>query len=344
MTRASTDDLDYMTARLHARRSRMAEGERLDELCRVRTVSELAHAVFPEVERPSTADFQRRLVQHLADEIYGCLKHLEGADQRLIEWLLVRFQIENIKVLLRGFLNRRPLEAVQSHIISLPAGFVLDIPRLLAAKTLEEFAAQLPMSAPRSSLSALMAARPEALPAFLLEGALDAGYFHELPGLMDGLPSHEHQIVKPLVLQETNLFQLMMILRGRFNYKLAPELLSKLHVAGAGGDWWRAVLSAPDSLSAAKAAVGIVIDALPAAESGEVDLSVVEAFGWQRYLRLANGAFRRSHTGVGAVFGYFGVRRTEIANLITLSEGIRLGEPGIRAYMLPRADLEAAYV
>ena len=50
--------------------------------------------------------------------------------------------------------------------------------------------------------------------------------------------------------------------------------------------------------------------------------------------------------GVGAVAGYFGVRRMEIANLITLSESIRLGvdEREIRARLMPRTDLEVAHV
>jgi len=50
--------------------------------------------------------------------------------------------------------------------------------------------------------------------------------------------------------------------------------------------------------------------------------------------------------GVGAVVGYFGVRRMEIANLITLSESIRLGlgEREARERLLPRAELEVTHV
>ena len=63
-------------------------------------------------------------------------------------------------------------------------------------------------------------------------------------------------------------------------------------------------------------------------------------------MRLANRAFRRSHMGMGAVVGYTGIRRVEVANLITLSEGIRAGMAAetIRARLLPRAGMEAANV
>jgi hypothetical protein len=111
------------------------------------------------------------------------------------------------------------------------------------------------------------------------------------------------------------------------------------------------MLTASDVLGAAGFAVGRAIDALPSehgssAGPAAVDASLLEALAWRRYLRLSNRAFRRSHLGLGAVIGYVGIRRAEVANLITLSEGIRVGEAAeaIRARLIPRADLESVYV
>jgi vacuolar-type H+-ATPase subunit C/Vma6 len=49
---------------------------------------------------------------------------------------------------------------------------------------------------------------------------------------------------------------------------------------------------------------------------------------------------------LGAVVGYAGIRRVEVANLISLSEAIRTGMAAevIRARLIPRNDLESAYV
>ena len=351
MTRASSNDLDYLATRLHARRSRVAERERLDELCRVRSVPELGRAIFPSAEISAVKDFQRRLVQALAGEISGCLKHLGADDQDFIAWLLARFQVENVKILLRGFLTHTPLEDLQPRLVSLPNGLALDAPALLAAKSLDEFAELLPAGRPRSRLRAVLAGLREPQP-FLLEAALDAGYFQELLARNRRLSAGESEIVKPLVAQETNLFQFLLAVRGRFHFGLTAETLLPLCLSGKGSaEWLNTVLSAPDILSAAKAVVGIVIDGLPAAtrsrdEPAAVEISTLETLAWQRYLRLANSAFRRSHMGVGAVAGYFGVRRMEIANLITLSESIRLGadERKTRARLLPRNDWEVAHV
>jgi len=352
MTRASSNDLDFLTTRLHARRSRMAEGKRLEELCQVRNLPELGGVIFSGTELTRAADFQRRLVQDLVQELSACLKHLETEEQDFIAWLLARFQVENAKILLRGFLNSIVLETLQPRLVALPSGWELDATALLAAKSLEAFACLLPSGSPRHRLRALLAQLREPQP-FLLEAALDAGYFRELLSRNNRLPSGELEIVKPLVLQEANLFQLMLVLRGRFLLGLQAESLLPLRVS-EGGDhaaWFHSLVSAPDLPSAVKCGVGIVLDELPAGRSAGTDpaameVAAVETLAWQRYLHLANSAFRASHNGVGAVAGYFGVRRMEIANLITLSEGLRLGVEAreTQARLLPRTNLEVAHV
>jgi hypothetical protein len=60
MMHTATNDLDYLAARLHARSSRMAEGERLDALCNIRSIPERGRAVRLEMDCQPAADFQRR--------------------------------------------------------------------------------------------------------------------------------------------------------------------------------------------------------------------------------------------------------------------------------------------
>jgi vacuolar-type H+-ATPase subunit C/Vma6 len=352
MTRASSNDLDYLATRLHARRSRMAEGERLAELCRWRTVAELERAVLPGFATAPAAGFQRRLAQNLADEIFSSLKHLEGEEQDFIAWLLARYQVENAKVLLRGCLNHQSWEMVQPSLVALPASLELSGATLLAAKSPLDFAGLLPAGSARLRLQSLLAGQREP-PPLLLEAALDAGYFHELLTRNSRLPAGELEVVKPLVFQEIRLFEFMLVTRGRFYFGLSAAALLRLRVLGGGesGEWFNGLLSAPDLATAAKDSVGVILDGAPVirgdhGETGDRDISEIESLAWQRYRRLANNAFRRSHNGVGAVAGYFGVRRREIASLTALSEGIRLGltETEIRERLLPRAGLEAAHV
>jgi vacuolar-type H+-ATPase subunit C/Vma6 len=329
----------------------MAEGERLDAWCRLRTLPELARARHPEF--PAGENFQRRLVQDLIWELAGSRSHLAGAGLELVTWLLARFQVENMKTLLRGMLNQIPLEKLQPQLAVLPVDQALNESALAAAGTIENFAARLPVGRPREALKEMAGRQPDESRQFLWEAALDRGYYQELLARTARLPEEELETIQPLVFQEVNFFQLMLVVRGKFFYGLTAETLWLLRVPGGGGPggWFKTLLAAPSILALMPACIGVVLDELPTShDAGEtpatVDSATVEALGWNRFLRLANRAFRRSHMGLGAVAGYAAIRRMEVANLVTLSEGVRLGLDAnkIRARMIPRTDLEVAHV
>lgn len=353
MAAMATNDLDYLAVRLHARRSRMAEAERLDALCRSRALLELGRAVALEFEVQTATAFQRRLLQNLLQEFSFCLRHLDGAGNKLIGWMRSRFQIENLKVLLRGFLNRTPFDSLQEHLVPLPRELALDAQSLLAAETIDAFVERVPTGWPQKNLQTAIAAHRDEPGAFFFEAALDSGYFRELLVRIEMLPSTEKEFIEPLARQEVEMFHFLLAVRGKFNHGLAAESLVPLGVTGSGAaaERFRAMLAAPDISTVAKLGLGHVFDELPAAygtaeNATAPDPAILEALAWRRFLRLANGAFRRSHIGLGAIAGYLDLRRVEVANLITLSEGVRAGMDAakIRARLVPRTNLEAACV
>jgi vacuolar-type H+-ATPase subunit C/Vma6 len=352
--RAVVSDLDYLAARLHGRRSRLAEAERLDELCRLRSIPELASALYPEREFQTTVDLQRQLVQDLAGEMSELVAHLTGGGARLLDWMVARFQVENLKILVRGLATRTPLDLLQSHLVSLPKELGLNVRALATAGSLDEFIRLLPVGPLRESLEEAAGSYGGQTKPFFLEAALDRGYFRELLARVDRLAGEDKEVIQAMVFQEVDIFHLMLVTRGRFHYGLPPALLLPLHLDGTRISRARftAMLGEPDLRAAAHRAVGHALDSLPPEPKGMseapsvVDPAMLEALAWKRFLHLANSAFRRSHIGLGTVVGYVGIRRAEVANLITLSEGIRTGLPVevIRARLIPRSDLEAAYV
>ena len=352
MSEVSGNDLDYLTARLHGRRSRLAETGRLDSLCGIRSLPELASVLCPKLELPALGDLQRRLSQELVQEVSSWLPSVAGAGGDLVGWCLARFQIENIKVLLRKFSSPTPLEAPEGYLVSLPQNLALDAKSLLAAGSLGEFVRLLPPGPPRRSLRQALEIYREPRP-FFLEGALDRGYFQELLARARLVTGEDQQLIQEVVLQEIDGFHLLLAARGKFDYQLAPELLLPLHVKGGGipREQFAAMLAAADITAVARLAQGHGIDGL-GSEAGlgdgspTIDASGLEVLVWKRFWRLSNRAFRRSHLGLGAVVGYLGLKRVEIANLITLSEGIGLAMPqgALRVRMIPRPDMQSVYV
>ena len=351
MLPAGVNDLDYLATRLHGRRSRLAEGERLEELCRLPNVPELGRTVYPESEFTGAGDFQRRLAQDLVRELSGFPQHLKGAGADLLAWMLVRFQVENIKVLLRSIMRRTT--APEEHLVSLPHWLALDVQALSEADSLQEFTDRLPFDIPRKSLRrALEIYRDQPRP-FFLEGVLDQGYFQELLARAERVSRKDYELIQPIVLQEVDAFHLLLAVRGKFHYGLTPESLLPLHVRGSAIplERFRAMLAAPNIPAAATFAVGRAIDVVPSEpgaseNSPAADSAVLEGLAWKRFVRLSNRAFRRSHMGLAAVVGYVGIRRAEVANLVTVSEGILNGAAPerLRARLHPRNDLAPGYV
>lgn len=142
--RQLTDNRDYVAALVHGRRSRMAEGPRLEALCQVRTVEEFAIQTLGDPAARSAPEVQRRLLQAIATETAELARHLNREAAALAVWLVVRYHVEDLKVLLRRLITGAPEEAVLQHILSLPADLGLNIEALARAESLDAFVSAMP--------------------------------------------------------------------------------------------------------------------------------------------------------------------------------------------------------
>ncbi|MEI6166242.1 MAG: V-type ATPase subunit [bacterium] len=344
MIRTMESNLDYLAARLHGRRSRLAEGSRLDSLSRLKTISRLAQVILPGATVKTVPDAQRLMVAGLIDEMDDLLPQLTGARARLMAWMLTQFQMTNLKIMIRGIHSRTPPEILARHLITLPRHLSMNNEALAKAPSLEALIPLLPEDLPGRMMRDALVASGKPREPFFIETRLDQHFFQEELSRVDKLPPHERDPVAALVTQEIDLFHLMLVLRGRFHYDLAPKALAGLHVAGTRltQPLFEAMLSAPTRLAAATLTVGLALEALPAS----VNAPAIEALAWARYLKIANRMFRQSFTEFGLIAGYMALRRMEVANLITLSEGIRaqLGDETIRLHIIPPSHPEALYV
>ena len=340
--------LDFLSVRVHARRSRLAEGARLDALSRIRSISELARAVFGDTAIHTAVDLQRGMVAEQVRELVELRCNLEGAAENYLDWLCVRFQVENLKVLARGFVNRKELRELRPYLVPLPAEYSLNEAALLSADSLETFAQRIPHEPLAQAVGGIAGILDEQPRPFYIEAALDKGYFLEALQRAAALSSEDRETVTPLLRQEADVFHMMLVVRGKFQYGLKSEVLIKFHIRGTGivQAQLQEMLSAPDIAAVAAEASGPAFGAhaqdLGALVGGGItDPGVLETLALNRYLRLANSMFRRSHIGLGAVVAYTSIRRVELTNLITLSEGIRVGAApeAIRQRLVPRTDL-----
>ena len=352
MTQAANSNLDYLAARAHARRSRLADAQCLDTFCRLRSIPELAAARHPEFKTETATAWQHQLTQALVRELLYWQNNLEGAAAHLVHWLLVRFQLENLKALLRTWRARISAATVRPQLVLLPPELRLDAAIAADATSLAHFARQLTEGVFRECLERLPAREPAAASPFFAEAALDRAYFEELLHRTAQLAGEDRDCIHALAQQEADTFHLMLVARGKFVHGLPAELLNRLHVAGAGISRIRfnAMLTDSDLRTALRRAVGLALDAVPTTPEGEPAAAsfatALEAAARRRLMRLAHRACRSGFTGLGVIVGYTVLRRIEVADLTTISEGIRLAVPGeaLRARLTSGQRLEAPHV
>jgi len=349
---SSIANMDYLAARLHGRRSRLAEGERLDSLSRSKSFPVFAQAVFADTIIKTAAETQQRLVRELMLEMSTLLHHLTGVKARLMEWMLMQFQIVNLKIMIRGFFSHTPPEILRNYLIPLPGQFALEEAALLKAQSLEDLAQLLPAEPLGRMLHDTLNICHNQQEPFFVEATLDQKYFQEELVRAHKLSHEEHNKIMPLIMQEIDIFHLMLVLRGRFHHKVDPQVLASLQVEGThlSHHRFKAMLTAPDATAVAQIAIGRVLDSFPSTFATDttpvsLDLPTLEALAWKRYLKLANRIFRQSLTDFGIIAGYIGVRRMENINLITLSEGIRapISDKTLRLRMIPPLPPETSH-
>ena len=307
----------------------MACGARLDALCRLTSIPDLAKSLYPGAAVPTAEDLQRRLVEDLAGELADLAGYLTGPQAGLLDWMLARFEAENIKTMIKSL----GADAARPRPIPSPAA-------LVPVRTLEEVIGLLPEGVFRESVKEAVRVYPVKSRPFFYEASLDRAYFRELLKRADLLSGPDRKAIAAMIRQEADIFHLALITRGKYVYGLKKEVLMALHIGGTEIALRRfaAMLGAADLASA--------LDILPAKLKGTggflpaQDPAAVEAAAWQRFQRLADRAFRNSHIGFGVVAGYAALRRVETANLITICEGLRLGMTGadIRSRLIPRIE------
>ncbi len=326
-------DSDYLAARLRGRRARLAEGPRLDALCALGAPAALAAAVLPGSAAAPGA-LQRALAAAFVGEarwIAGCLGGAWGA---YASWQAGRFGLLNVKTALRGLAAGAARGEIAAALWPLPPGEGCG-PELAAAAGPGALPGLLRPGPLRASLERALAS---GLDLFLTEAALDRDYLARQAGLCGRLGGGDGAAAEALAAQESAAFNLLTAARGRFFHAYSKEALLPLYAPGPGLDPRRfaRLLAVPSAADLRAPAAGSAVDGGPP----EPDLSALEALAWRRQYRLAAGAFRSAATGAGAAAAYLALRRAELANLASVSEGLRLGvEAGsLRRRLIPRAE------
>lgn len=220
------------SAFLHARVSLLAEnllsGELVNHLLE-RSLDRLAEVFrivgLPElpVDRPPDPQaLKQTLTAMLINEAALLERSLTGTGREFLVHWMRRFEITNLKTIIRGKLTKCPPDVILKELVDLGPMAALPVNDLVHTEDVTELLRRLETSQYADLARQARRVYEESHELFSVEATIDRHYFGGLAKRVNALPDVERRRMRPLsgiLIDQTNLIWL---LRYRFAYGLAP--------------------------------------------------------------------------------------------------------------------------
>lgn len=303
---------------------RAAPEDRVAMLAR-RGLSPLAAGAVSYAERVVDApSIEQRIVAQMLDETRVLLRPLAGHARSFLRFWAGRFEISNVKTLLRGKMTGERPAAVLARLTPMGVFARLDNQALAHAEDVGELLRRLGEGPCAGIVRHARRAFEQSQDPFTLDAALDHGYYESLIRHARPLEDEGGSAFRGLMAGLVDRLNLAWLLRYRFNYKLPPAQVYYLLLASPyalTGTRLRE-LAAGDSLEAVLAALPSPWQARLAGASGIPDVLA-------RMERMA--AAQAEHTlrggapAIARAFAYLLLRERDLRGIRAVLRGRHLG-------------------
>ena len=342
-------DFDYGNARLRAMKARLLPRRTLEGLTEVGSVPGLITALTNTPYREAVAAALVRLTgmdclaEALRNDLVATLGKARSfyseAAQALAQLVMLRYDVHNVKTILRGLAGHVPANEIMGSILPIgelrPADIV-ELARVadwhMAIDLLATW--RLPVVKPLLELRATQRSRDGHMEPLEMEVALDRWYFDT------AIAGAGHTTLREAVTLEADMTNVLTTLRLVGVPDVAAILRERLGAAdvmqlcvGPGHIPFAQLAEAAhqESISNAINTLATTIygatltGALPAYASS-ARLSVFERALAQRQLHHAAGLVASDPLGIGVLLGYAALKTNEVSNLRAIAQGLLLGE------------------
>lgn len=169
-----------------------------------------------------TGDLEQQNLTLLLREFQVLIRPLSGSARDLFSYWVHRFEIGNLKAIIRGKMAGQPQRAMQQNLLDMGSFTRLPTAELLQTDSLEELLRRLDRTAYASitGLARQLLERGEAL--FAIDAAIDRRYFAGLARRGDEVDNAGYPLLRTIVGSVIDRVNLVWLLRYRFAYNLPP--------------------------------------------------------------------------------------------------------------------------
>ena len=211
----------YLNARVSACAARLLPSGRIGTAVRRPGPPDtdlLRQAGFAALDMPGAPSLEQRSITLLLADYLVLVRPLARVDRELLIYWAYRFELSNLKTILRGTLNRQPAAAIRTQLVDMGPFRQLPIETLLRADTIGELLRALEQTALADVAREGRAIFEERHDLFALDAAVDRRYY---AGLGERVQGRERRL-QLLVGHIIDRVNLLWLLRYRFAYGLSP--------------------------------------------------------------------------------------------------------------------------
>ena len=299
--------------------------------------------------RPDAAALERRLWAHLVTVSRAPVHLLQGSPRALLDWYWRRFEVDNLKTVLRAVHHRAPAETLEATLIPLGPGSRLPWRALGESTSVPGLVERLRGTFYGSVLEQALDTYRREGQLFVLEVALDLAYFGRLLRLMDQLTGRDRQEARRFLGFWVESQNLLWAYRYRIYAGLSPEeilnytLHRGLRVDAAAVR--EIALGAPLAEMVARFWGERIPGLAQLQDRPEPEALPVLELLFQRHLHgMAQRALSKYSLHLGIVLAFQVLLFDEVQDLVTLIEGKAAGWPQerIRPYFIAPRGLGRA--
>ena len=335
-----------VNAKVRARLSALLPPETIARLADVRDSAEfysmLAGTVYDKVLSKPEVSLDPRVAEKLLleQEVQWhteLIKDLRGAPQKLIEVILEKYEIENLKVALRIREGARGAEDLK-YIIRKELPHKLPYQSIAEARSIEDVLPYLIATPFLEPVKSVLDDYKQRGTLFPIEIALEIDFYKRLKAKVDALDRTDRRIAQRLLGLEIDLKNLGWLVRLKFYYGVPTGDLLEYNIPGGyrmTSDRLRQAFAADsvrDVLSVALEKSFKSISDLMRKEEELSKLYLLEIILWSYLVSEAKKTLGGFPFTIGTVLSYLVLKRTEIRNLITILNGKLLN--------MEKADIE----
>ena len=175
------------------------------------------------VSELDTATVERVLMQALLSDLAIILRPLTGAAREFFSFWARRFELFNLKALIRGKLRNLPEVEVERHLQDMPSFTILDHEKLLRTEGVAELLRQIEASPYGDIARQARQVLEDKQETLAVEAAIDQTYFTGLIKRAHRLPKVDQDAMHGLMGVQIDRINLSWLVRFRFAYRLSPS-------------------------------------------------------------------------------------------------------------------------